>query len=74
MKTLQIGDGITYRGCWGRDPEKAVTIKGMDLTKIPRDTHGERVKEVTYEQVRQNLVLFLLSDGHWCYSDQVVLR
>lgn len=44
----------------------------MDVTEYPRDKYGESAQEVTMDLVRQNRVLFMLDDGHWCYSDQFV--
>ena len=73
MKTIKIGDSISYRGCWGSDPPKTVKVEGLTVTDMPRSKYGEDVQEVTIEQVKANMVLFSLDDGHWCYSEQVTI-
>jgi hypothetical protein len=72
MKTnIKIGDKVVYRGAWGSLQPVTVTVESMDITQEPRDKYGDEVKEATFDQIRQNRVLFVLSDGHWAYSDQI---
>ena len=71
MKTIKIGDTVSYRGAFGGGPLKSVTVMGLTRTEYPRDKYGESVAEVTIIEVKANKVVFDLSDGHWCYSDQI---
>ena len=71
---IKIGDKVVYRPGWGSMAPVTVTVQTMDLTDEPRDKYGDSVKEVTLDQIRQNRVLFVLSDGHWAYSDQIDLN
>ncbi len=73
MKTIKIGDQVTYRGSFGMGAPKTVEITGLTLTSIPRDKYGIDVEEVHERDVRANRVVFTLSDNHWAYSEQVDL-
>lgn len=70
---IKIGDTITYRGCFGSGPEETVKVEGLTITQYPRDKYGDNVQEVSVDLVKQNRVLFLLDNNHWCYSEQVCL-
>jgi hypothetical protein len=72
--TIKIGDTINYRGCFGSDRPKQAIVEHMEVTAQRRSKYGESVKEVSVDMVKENRVLFSLSDGHWCYSDQVDLK
>jgi hypothetical protein len=72
--TIKIGDSITYRGCFGSDRPKQAVVEHMEVTAQRRSKYGESVREVGVDMVKENRVLFSLSDGHWCYSDQVDLK
>ena len=64
---------MVYRGLSGIWPPVTVTVDGMILTRQPRSKEGRDVEEVSYEQVREDRVLFVLSDGYWTYSEDVDL-
>lgn len=68
---LKTGDYVVYRPGFGMDDPVLVTIEGMAATSYTREKYGRPKQEVPYELVRQNLVLFSFSNGHWAYSDQV---
>jgi hypothetical protein len=70
---IKVGDKITYRGGFGSHPPKQATIEAMEVTDYPRSKDGDDVDEVDESLVRENRVLFVLDDGHWCYSEQVIL-
>jgi hypothetical protein len=72
--TIKIGDTITYRGCFGSDLPKQAIVEHMEVTPQRRSKYGESVREVGVDMVKDNRVLFSMSDGHWCYSDQVDLK
>ena len=72
---IRVGDTITYRpGLTGKGAPKQVKVLELTLTQEPREKYGEDVQVVHEVCVRENLVCFGLSDGHWCYSDQVILE
>jgi hypothetical protein len=43
------------------------------MTDYARARSGVEVPMVPVEVVLANKAVFILSDGHWCYSEQVVL-
>lgn len=73
MKTIKINDTITYRGSFGSGPRKSAKVVGLTVTKYPREKVGKDVDNVNVELVKQNKVLFSLDDGHWAYSEQIIL-
>lgn len=70
----KIGDRIVYSPGFGMDAPVTVTIKLMDETEEPREKYGITRTEVTWVAVAENRVNFILSDGHWCYSEQVDIK
>ena len=73
-RLIKIGDQIRYRGGWGNDPEKVARVTALDVTDQPNEKYGESVEEVSVDLVRNDVVLFCLDDGHWCYSSQIDLN
>jgi hypothetical protein len=71
MNKIKLGDTISYRGAFGSGPLKSATVEYLKLTQYPREKYGEDVEEVNIDDVKANKVVFGLSDGYWCYSDQV---
>ena len=71
MKTIKLGDTVSYRGAFGGGPLKSAIVDGLTITEYPRDKYGKPVVEVNIVDVKANKVVFDLSDGHWCYSDQI---
>jgi hypothetical protein len=63
---IKIGDEIHTR--FGR-----TEIEQMQITDYPRTKCGTNVDEVDEDDIRANKVVFILANGHWCYSDQVYL-
>ncbi len=72
-ETIKVGDDVVWRGGFGQDMPLSATVKGMTLTDNPREKYGESVDEVDLYSVRENLVVFDLDNGHWCYSEQIDL-
>lgn len=70
---LKVGDTVQWRGCWGRDAAVPAVIDHMEITDEPRRKYGEVAAEVPIELVQANRVVFGLTNGHWCYSEQIVL-
>ena len=73
MKTIKLGDTVSYRGSFGSGPVKSATVEGLTLTQYPREKYGKSVKEVNVTDVKANKVVFDLSDGHWAYASQIIL-
>lgn len=72
-KTISIGDTVLWRGSFGLDNAAPAQVVAMELTDQPRQKYGIDRPTVTYQQVRENRVVFALSNGRWCYSDQIQL-
>lgn len=70
---IKINDTIKYRGFFGAGNLIEAKVERMELSKYPRMRDGDSVQVVDIESVRANKVVFSLSNGHWCYSDQVVI-
>ena len=69
-RVIEIGSKVIYRGAWGTEPEKEVTIEGMQLCEEEGDKYGIDTDEIPWEQ--KNYGVYDLSDGHWCYGYQIV--
>ena len=69
-KVIKIGSKIIYKGAWGTQSEKEVTIEGMQLCEEEGDKYGVDANEIPWEQ--KNYGVYDLSDGHWCYGYQIV--
>ena len=70
----KIGDRIVYSPGFGDGIPVEATIVKMDLTMEPREKYGEDRTEVSWGYVADNRVNFILSDGCWCYSEQVNIK
>jgi hypothetical protein len=68
---IRVGDKVGYRGAFGGGHPATATVQGLTLTEYPRDKYGKSVQEVNIDDVKANKVVFDLSDGHWCYADQI---
>jgi hypothetical protein len=73
MNTIKTGDTIRYNPAWGSMPPVNVTVESMEVTDYAREKYGDHAEEVTHDLIRQNKVVFSLSDGHWCYGSQIEL-
>jgi hypothetical protein len=69
--TLRVNDSVQWRGSFGMDAPKTVVVVGMEVTKHPREKHGDAVQEVEWSQVQDNKVVFTLSSGNWAYGEQI---
>lgn len=70
---LRIGDTVLWRGSFGREPAVPAVIENMQITDYPHSKYGEDADEVPIQLVQENRVVFDLTNGHWCYSQQIVL-
>ena len=62
--TLKVGDTVMSR--FGE-----AKIVFMELTEGPREKYGKDVKEVSWDWVDRNMVMFDLDNGHWSYSENI---
>jgi len=69
--TVKVGDKVIWRGGFGGDAPRTVTVTGLDVTEYPREKYGESVEEVSWDLVQLNRVLFSLDTGNWAYSEQI---
>ena len=73
MDKIELGDVLTVRGCFNMDEPQSVTIEAMEVTEHARERYGDPRAVVPVELVQANRVVFSLTNGHWCYSEQVQL-
>jgi hypothetical protein len=71
--TVSIGDRVVWRGSFGMDAPKGAVIETMEVTDTPRCKYGTPASTVTTDLIRSNRVVFGLTNGHWCYSEQIEL-
>ena len=68
---VQVGDTAVYRGSWGDAPPKAVRVESLTVTCHPGCKEGYEVDTAPSSLLLENRLIFGLSDGHWCYADQI---
>ena len=69
--SLKVGDKVVYCPGFGTDAPVEVTVEELELTPYPDCKHGDLVDEVSWDQVREDLVVFGLSNDKWSYSYQI---
>jgi len=69
--TVRVGDKVIWRGGFGGEAPRVVTVTGLDITEYPREKYGESVEKADWELVKDNRVLFSLDTGNWAYSEQI---
>lgn len=69
-KTVKVGQEVVYRGSWGHDAPKTVTVECIELCECEHQKYGEVVNEADVVDIPR--CCFDLSDGHWCYGYQIV--
>jgi hypothetical protein len=69
-RVIKVGSKVSYKGAWGTLPEKEVTVKSIEKCVSKRMKHGKVVDEIDY--VKKDYGVYDLSDGHWCYGEQIV--
>ena len=70
-RKIKVGDIITYRPCWGANPETTAEVLAIDLCEEEEEKYGEEVQEVDAKDVRR--CCFTLNNGRWCYGTAVCL-
>lgn len=69
-KVIKVGSRVMYRGCFGVNPAKEAKIESITkaLEKCSKD--GRSTKSIDWDEKEYGC--FILSDGHWCYGEQIV--
>ena len=73
-KKISVGDLVMYRSNFGTGDLDRVKVTGLSVLLQPRDKYSvidEDIDSVTYGQVQENRVIFMLDNNSWCYADQV---
>ena len=68
---IKIGSKVMYRGNFGMGCPEKVTIESIDKCKKERDKYGDAVESIDWDM--KNYGCFTLSNGHWCYGEQIDL-
>ena len=68
---IKIGSKVMYRGLFGMGCPEKVTIESIDKCKKERDKYGDAVESIDWDM--KNYGCFTLSNGHWCYGEQIDL-
>ena len=68
---IKIGSKVMYRGSFGMGCPEKVTIESIDMCEKERDKYGDAVESIDWGM--KNYGCFTLSNGHWCYGEQIDL-
>ena len=70
MSVLKVGDKVSWRGSWGRDLPKEVTVASIEVNCINKS--GTQVEEVEWDFVNNRSVIVDFSDvDNWAYGNQI---
>lgn len=73
MSKLKVGDKVWWRGGFGSDPAKVVTVSGIEITGGYK--YGDAVDEVDWNRVYGRNVTVDIDtdegDGYWAYGSQI---
>ena len=68
---IKIGSKVMYRGSFGMGCPEKVTIESIDMCEKEGDKYGDAVESIDWDM--KNYGCFTLSNGHWCYGEQIDL-
>lgn len=68
-KSIKVGSLVTWSGCWGKDINRQAEVESILKGSFNHDTDGKEVKEVAFNE--RAFCVFILTNGHWCYGDQI---
>ena len=68
---IKIGSKVIYRGNFGMGCPEKVTIESIDMCEEEGDKYGDAVESIDWDM--KNYGCFTLSNGHWCYGEQIDL-
>ena len=66
---IKIGSKVIYRGNFGMGCPEKVTIESIDMCEEEGDKYGDAVESIDWDM--KNYGCFTLSNGHWCYGEQI---
>ena len=69
-KVIKVGSRVMYRGCFGVDPAKEAKIESITKSLEKHSKDGCSTKSIDWDEKEYGC--FILSDGHWCYGEQIV--
>ena len=69
-KVIKVGSRVMYRGCFGVDPAKEAKVESITKALEKRSKDGCSTKSIDWDEKEYGC--FILSDGHWCYGEQIV--
>jgi hypothetical protein len=68
MGIIKVGTEVEYRGSFGRGCPAVVRVESIEACE-PGDKNGTPVQAVPFSG--KDSCVFDLSDGHWCYGEQI---
>jgi len=68
---LRIGDRVNWRGAWGSESIRKVTIESLEVTEYPREKYGDEVSEVSWQVIKENRCVVGIDSGNWAYGSQI---
>ena len=68
---IKIGSKVMYRGLFGMGCPEKVTIESIDMCEKEGDKYDDAVESIDWDM--KNYGCFTLSNGHWCYGEQIDL-
>ena len=66
---IKIGTKVKYRGCFGSGLPEIVEVEHIERGESVHSKYGKPVDSVPF--YRREYCVFDLSNGHWCYGDQI---
>jgi hypothetical protein len=69
MSKLKIGDTVLWRGGFGADPFRKVTVEEIEITNGGK--YGNQVDSVEWSKVQDRYLVVTLDNGHWAYAYQI---
>ncbi len=71
METLNVGDEVSWKGNFGKDPEQVVRVDGIQVNEYNGSKEGVFVNSVPWHRVTDRRVILELANTHWCWAFQV---
>lgn len=66
---LKIGHRVNWRGAWGRQAAKEVTVTGIEIGCVGKT--GHTVGWTFWEAIEGRNTIVSLDNGHWAYGNQI---